>query len=57
MVNGQGIVIFYVDYMLVNVNSISIVCFVNDVIFGQMEDVDLIVDCSIMFNLVFVISD
>lgn len=51
MANGQGIAIPHADYTLVNVNSISIVRFANDVTFGQMEDADLTVDCSIMFNL------
>ncbi len=50
MANGQGIAIPHADYTLVNVNSISIVRFANDVTFGQMEDADLTVDCSIMFN-------
>ncbi len=37
MANGQGIAIPHADYTLVNVNSISIVRFANDVTFGQME--------------------
>ena len=57
MANGQGIAIPHADYTLVNVNSISIVRFANDVTFGQMEDADLTVDCSIMFNLAFATSD
>ncbi len=57
MANGQGIAIPHADYTLVNVNSISIVRFANDVTFGQMEDADLTVDCSIMFNPAFATSD
>ena len=53
----KGIAIPHADYTLVNVNSISIVRFANDVTFGQMEDADLTVDCSIMFNLAFATSD
>ncbi|EOX4609709.1 PTS sugar transporter subunit IIA [Escherichia coli] len=52
-----GIAIPHADYTLVKVNSISIVRFANDVTFGQMEDADLTVDCSIMFNLAFATSD
>lgn len=57
MANGQGIAIPHADYTLVNVNSISIVRFANDVTFGQMENADLTVDCSIMFNPAFATSD
>lgn len=38
-------------------NSISIVRFDKGVVFGQMEDADLTVECSIMFNLAFATSD
>jgi len=57
MANGQGIAIPHADYQLVNTNSISIVRFAQDVEFGQMEDADLRVDCSILFNLAFATSD
>ncbi|MBI6529973.1 MULTISPECIES: PTS sugar transporter subunit IIA [Morganellaceae] len=57
MVNGQGIAIPHADYSLVKINSISIVRFDKNVVFGQMEDADLTVECSIMFNLAFATSD
>ncbi|MBE1255134.1 PTS sugar transporter subunit IIA [Enterobacter cloacae] len=57
MANGQGIAIPHADYTLVKTNSISIVRFEKGVVFGQMEDADLTVECSIMFNLAFATSD
>ncbi|WP_058911388.1 PTS sugar transporter subunit IIA [Entomohabitans teleogrylli] len=57
MANGQGIAIPHADYTLVKTNSISIVRFDRGVAFGQMEDADLTVECSIMFNLAFATSD
>ncbi|MFJ5315697.1 PTS sugar transporter subunit IIA [Pectobacterium versatile] len=57
MANGQGIAIPHADYKLVKTNSISIVRFTKDVLFGQMEDADLTVECGIMFNLAFATSD
>ncbi|EKY2102386.1 TPA: PTS sugar transporter subunit IIA [Citrobacter freundii] len=57
MANGQGIAIPHADYTLVKTNSISIVRFDKGVTFGQMEDADLTVECSIMFNLAFATSD
>jgi galactitol PTS system EIIA component len=57
MGNGQGIAIPHADYTLVKTNSISIVRFSQGVVFGQMEDADLSVECSIMFNLAFATSD
>ena len=57
MANGQGIAIPHADYTLVKTNSISIVRFDKGVVFGQMEDADLTVECGIMFNLAFATSD
>ncbi|HDS8777231.1 TPA: PTS sugar transporter subunit IIA [Klebsiella michiganensis] len=57
MANGHGIAIPHADYTLVKTNSISIVRFDKGVVFGQMEDADLTVECSIMFNLAFATSD
>lgn len=57
MANGQGIAIPHADYTLVKTNSISIVRFASDIVFGQMEDADLTVECGIMFNLAFATSD
>jgi PTS system galactitol-specific IIA component len=57
MANGQGIAIPHADYTLVKTNSTSIVRFDKGVTFGQMEDADLTVECSIMFNLAFATSD
>lgn len=57
MANGEGLAIPHADYQLVNTNSISIVRFAKPIAFGQMEDADLTVECSVLFNLAFATSD
>ncbi|VEC01100.1 EIICBA-Mtl [Cedecea lapagei] len=57
MANGEGLAIPHADYQLVNTNSISIVRFAKPIAFGQMEDADLTVKCSMLFNLAFATSD
>lgn len=57
MANGQGIAIPHADYTLVKTNSISVVRCDKGVVFHQMEDANLTVECNIIFNLAFATSD
>lgn len=57
MGNGEGIAIPHADYQLVKTDSISIVRFPKGIVFGQMEDAELKVECKILFNLAFSTSD
>ncbi|MGS9102599.1 PTS sugar transporter subunit IIA, partial [Salmonella enterica subsp. enterica serovar Infantis] len=55
--NGQGIASPHADYTLVKTNSISSVRFDKGVVFGQMAEADLTVECSLIFNLAFATRD
>lgn len=51
LANGDGIAIPHGNSDLVNKDSISVVRVKNTVEFGRMEDKDLKVSCSLVFNL------
>ena len=51
LANGDGIAIPHGNSDLVNKDSISVVRIKNTVEFGRMEDKDLKVGCSLVFNL------
>ncbi|HBL1458123.1 TPA: PTS sugar transporter subunit IIA [Enterococcus faecium] len=51
LANGDGIAIPHGNSDLVNKDSISVIRVKNTVEFGRMEDKDLKVSCSLVFNL------
>lgn len=57
MNTGLGIAIPHANYQLVNTNAISLVRSTKGVVFGQMEDSDLLVTCQLIFNLALSTSD
>ena len=57
MNNGIGIAIPHANYQLVKSDSISLVRSTKGVIFGQMEDANLMVSCQLIFNLALATSD
>ena len=57
MINNLGIAIPHANYQLFKEEAISIVRSTQGVVFGRMEDADLMVTCQLIFNLAFSTSD